>query len=263
MKVNIASINHYFQQADATATRFVSQFGNLPRLQDALLNHREKYLPVFSRRAWANIPLLMAIPAHLAVGLIEGLILAPLFKSLFRGLIIDETLLMVASYLPVLIFWGITLAIGYCAHHIGLKKHQLEPGRYAYDFWSITATPILTVGYLYILHQLMQAGQSRAPGQENLIALILWIGVAELILGLFAAKGWEVAYAYSKLNLLQWRLKRSLWRQDWLAHRCAQYYHFYQQSLQQYNQYNRFHLEERINHRIGQTLDFKREKTTY
>lgn len=258
MKLNLLSeINMYWSLADSAAVKRLNLRNRLPALIKRKQRHREKYQRVLSRPAITNLPLVMMAAAHLAVGVLEGLLVAPLFKSLITGMVPQGWPLELASYLPILIFWGFSLTIGHCLTHVDFRSHDLVPRRKLYNAGNLIAGALLSVGYLYFLFELMKAGKSMAGDYASQLEVIFLLGVTEAILSFFAVKGWEVAYVYLSLASTKMNIRTCRKKTEEQSHICERNYRYYRQRLRQFNAGNPEPLVERMNSRIAEALGMK------
>ncbi|NUO01126.1 MAG: hypothetical protein HUU01_10985 [Saprospiraceae bacterium] len=250
----LREINYYWLLADGAALRSLYFNNRLPGLDRLTQRHEVKYERVLSRPALTNLPLLLMAAAHLAVGLLEGLLVAPLFKILVSGMIPPGWPLTLASYLPILIFWGFSLTIGHCLSHVNFHDHDLEPRRKSYNAGNLIAGAMLSVGYLYFLFELMRAGKHMAGDHAPQIWVIFLLGMTEAILSFFAVKGWEVAYVYLARAIYAWKKRSFQCRAELQSHICQRNYRYYRQRLRQFNSNNPDPLIERTNERIAVVL---------
>jgi hypothetical protein len=250
----LREINYYWLLADSAALRSLNFSNRLTDLDRLAKRHESKYERVLSRPALTNIPLLLMAIAHLAVGLLEGLLVAPLFKILVSGMIPPGWPLTLASYLPILIFWGFSLTIGHCLSHVNFQDHDLVPRRKSYNAGNLIAGALLSVGYLYFLFELMRAGKDMAGDHAPQIWVIFLLGMTEAILSFFAVKGWEVGYVYLARYFYAWKERKFRRLAGQQSHICHRNFRYYRQRLSQYNTDNPDPLIERLSERIAAVL---------
>lgn len=253
---SLADVNNHYRKADLEAIRFLETQQCLDRLKETSEKHLAKYFHVFRQRLLRSLPPILAIPGHLAAGAVEGLTLAPLFKSMMKGPIAHPTLLEAASYMPIAIFWAMTLMVGHSLHRVNLHKDALNPQRLIANWPELAKGIVFGIGYVYCLVVFTHAAEARLFDTKQPAVVIFWVGLFELLLGYFSISGWEALYAHG-LSFWYKKQKNACSASIYFrAHRCEQYYTYYEQSLRHFNLVEGTNYPSRINARIEQALAF-------
>ncbi len=252
--VPIYTVNNYYRLSDLAAMSCLKWHHQLKTRQQKLSNHHAKYSKVLNQNAGEKFPFVVAVPAHLAVAILEGVILAPLFRHYLKGLILHTSLLEVLIYFPVLIFCGISLMIGKYFQEIQWEKDGIHPTKRHFTVFTIIKAISFTAAYLLFLNQLTTAAMDRLGENGSIAIIIFCMGAAELILGFFAVVGWEITYAHLALYWSLRRVKDCKNKIQQRAHECEQNYAFYTQALRINNHVEEMNQLPKMNSRIKWVL---------
>ncbi len=223
----LADVNRYWLRTNVVATRYHYYRESLSKLEARLDTYREKYFTIFSAKAADKLPLVLVVPAHLAIGLVEGLMVVSLFKELIRGSVPGGWPLTLAASMIILVFWGWSLVIGHCFHKANIHGHDLEP-RVTYSFGPLVFGLLLGIGYLVFLYKLVEAGKEMAPGNEAKIQIIFFLGMLEAILSYFSILGAQIVWINSSSRILKMRIRYCDWQIRKNAEDCEKNYRFYE-----------------------------------
>lgn len=271
-QVNLASINQYRQRAESAAIQMQNALRNLPHLKMRINRLRRRYKSDLEKKALLKIPLLVAIPGHLAVGALTGFLIAPLMEFLLAGVIEHDSIRKAVSFFPVFAFWGFSVVIGHCFHQVNPHRHEIEPGRWLYSQGQVIAGMVLSVIYVFFLFKFVEAAHTHLPNKKQLLDLIFYLGFVELILGYFAVQGWETLLCNLRLAILRSRLIACRKKARWAAHQCELFSRYHKQMIAQYSNsheivffddVNPVHGKSSIEHIISSTLrdEAVRDKT--
>lgn len=252
------TVNNYFRLADWAAISFLQAKERIKTLSQRLTNHHRKYSTILEMPAGKKIPNVLAVPAHLAAAIVEGIVLAPLFEFYFRGMIKNPTMLKVASFCPIVFIFGISLMIGKILSDFTWKQDDINPRKAHFNIWVLLKGLLFSLAYLLFLFKLTEIAQKQLGTQNNIALVIFCVGVAELFLGYFAVLGWELIYVHGVSAACKWRVnqgKRDLFRH---SHQCDQNYTFYQRSLKHNAQFEGHQELIKVNGRIDLALAYCR-----
>jgi hypothetical protein len=178
-----------------------------------------------------KIPAVLVIPGHIAAGIVEGVTLAPLFSAMMSGLILRNDMLELASYMPVLIFLGYTMMVGWSFHHVNFKKDPLVPNAYHVNWPEFVKGLLLAAIYVCSLYQMTESARFLLGEKGKSADVIFIIGCFELFLGYFAISGWQIVYAYTRKAWYDYRISA---KQSSLLHHtssCERQYTYYEQTI--------------------------------
>jgi len=250
------TINNYFRLADLAAISFIQEKDRAKILDQRLKDHNRKYSSVLELPAGKKAPNVLAVPAHLTAAIVEGIVLAPLFEYYFRGMIVNPTMLKVASYCPIVIIFGISLMIGKIFSEFSWKQDVIDPRKAHFNIWVLLKGLLFSLAYLLFLYKLTEIAKTLLEEQKNIALVIFCVGVAELFLGYFAVFGWEIIYAHWVSRAVRKSYKRctsAIYRH---SHECDQNYNYYQHSLKYNAQFEGIQLPLRANTRIDLALAY-------
>lgn len=200
--------------------------------------HITRYADYLLPRLPAKLGLALTVPAHIAAVVWEGIMIQPLCKEWFRGVLVADGAsneiywLNMASVLPIIMLYGLSLATGHQWYRAAVGRHDLVPSRlYIPRPGALITTLLLAIGYLLLLNLLMQLANNTPGANASTNNLIFYLGVVELVLGIFALEGWGVIWAKVKLGLHIFLCRRSESRLRNLERQKEENYQYYRQSL--------------------------------
>ncbi|MBU6343631.1 MAG: hypothetical protein KGS48_19190 [Bacteroidetes bacterium] len=256
MKTKMQHINEYFRQADLAAIRFKRaerSHMELSMRNDLLF---QKYGHVFKALIVNNLPFLLIIPAHIVAGIFEGMVLAPVFLEITFDLIPEGWPQQVASYFPIVMFWGITLIIGNVYHRIQSHQDPFDPIKRHFNTPQLLKALVVSLAYVSFLF-ILAALTLLKPGDNDGLALtMLCLGTAELFLGYFAITGWQILIAYYAQirNRTGKGLCASAMNRH--SHECDQQFSYYLQAITQYKLDTGVEINPKTNRRIQDALKY-------
>ena len=255
----LVDANWHYLEADKHAIHFLQNRYSIEQIKPKIEKHVLKYERVIWESALYKLPAILAIPGHLAAGIVEGATLAPLFSKMMSGLI-GENILHVVAYLPILMFLGATMMVGWSFHNVNLRKDAVMPDRLHANWLELGKGIFLGGAYLFALLQLTSAAGNLLMGQSKSAEVILLIGAMELLLGYFTISGWQVLYVYGKKYWYEYRLAEAEKAMLHHAGRCEQQYEYYVQIIRYVNISNEIRHNIQINNRIEAVMIFSKAK---
>jgi hypothetical protein len=173
-----------------------------------------------------------------------------------KGSIRNPDMLLIASYMPIAIFWAMSLFIGHCLHKSNVRRDAVNPLQLNADWPNLIMGLMFGVVYIFCLSIFTSASEQRLGELNQSASVIFWVGFFELLLGCFAISGWEALYAYGKKFWYQNRVTHCSGSIYHHAHCCEQHYAYYEQTWQYYNLMEGTNYPPRINERIAEALGF-------
>ncbi len=239
-KISYSTVNQPYETMLAARERFRYLHRRQQPLDAALDHHLDKYSRVVQKPFHLKIALLFAVIGHVASLVVEALLSYTLFTDLMIGIpLVGE--LEYIGFLPSIFMYGLSLVTAYCFHRIEVRADSIEVKRWHISYTAIIGTITLSVFYAFLLSRFIAAGvELQGNNDQIFLNLILWIGIVELLLGIFAALGWEVLYVYLKKWYLQAAVRRTAQAKSRSLLRAQRFHNYYRQQQHEANSHSDF-----------------------
>lgn len=247
----IAHINAYLERARDADRYFSGEEQLCLNRHDEKNKHYNKYLELFEQRIRHKLGLVLTPIAHLAAIIWEGIVIQPLCYELLEGVVLPAFQLS-ASLLPACMLYGMSLSIGHQLHQVGIKRHELQPGRFYFQrAGALVIALILAIGYVGFLYLLVKFAKEHPAGNQAINQLIVYLGLIELALGYFAIMGWEIIMVHINRSVLKMLCRRSEKRLQILAKRRRDNYTYYKQGRSLLDESSKHAFKEIPDYEIG------------
>ncbi len=244
--------NEYMQVADTSAIDVLRRRDKAVDLKNRAKRLREKYRAISAMPSGHQMVYMVATVAHLSAAILAGLNIAPILFGLEVELDATATWSDFGQILlPISMIFFLTLGIGLLISKIQFERDEIAPKSFVYQHLYLWTSLIVVVIYFALVYHIVNLGIEQAGSAEKArVSFILTLSLAEIVIAVFAHKGWTILSFRYRTWRYRVKLRRNKKKMLFAQQKCDRYYQYYLQAAKPEDLYLTSNVEQVLLHEL-------------